>query len=458
MDCKNTQDVLQACSNVLEISDKDVKVLESGKFQSPLIDQLVWNAVFSPDEAAKKLCCWIIRCAAQAQGAYPASIQPLYEAMGREEVEGFTVPAINIRGLTYDVARTIFQQVRELNTFPFVFEIARSEMEYTEQRPLEYVTVILAAAVKEGYTGPVFIQGDHFQMKAKTYAEDPEREAQGIKDLINEAVGAGFYNIDVDTSTLVDLSHPTIPEQQKLNFEECARFTNYIREIEPKGVTISVGGEIGEVGKSNTTVEEFEAFMKGYESCLNKGAKGISKISIQTGTSHGGIPLPDGSIAKVNLDFGTLEKISKEAREQFKMAGAVQHGASTLPDELFDKFPKAQTCEIHLATGFQNMIYDHASFPKKMTDEIYSYLKEKCAGERKDKDTEEQFLYKTRKKGFGPFKKQMWSLPEKTRNSINKTLGEKFKYLFEKLNVAGKRPALEKPFSSSTIITPQKPC
>jgi len=47
------------------------------------------------------------------------------------------------------------------------------------------------------------------------------------------------------------------------------------------------------------------------------------------------------------------------------MGGAVQHGASTLPDDMFDLFPKKGTMEVHLATGFQNIIFDSASFPNR---------------------------------------------------------------------------------------------
>src|SRR5678816_3057873 len=86
----------------------------------------------------------------------------------------------------------------------------------------ECATCVMAAAVKERHHGPVFIQGDHFQFNAKKYAEDPEKEAQGIRDLVVEAVAAGFYNIDIDSSTLVDLSFPTLDEQQKHNYERAA--------------------------------------------------------------------------------------------------------------------------------------------------------------------------------------------------------------------------------------------
>jgi len=98
-------------------------------------------------------------------------------------------------------------------------------------------------------------------------------------------------------------------------------------------------------------------------------------------------------------------------------------------------FVERHASEVHLATGFQNMTYDSKHFPKGLKDEIYSYLKEKCAGEKKEGETEEQFFYKTRKKGFGPFKKKLWDMPESVRDGIGKELEERFTLLFSKLNV-----------------------
>jgi len=48
---------------------------------------------------------------------------------------------------------------------------------------------------------------DHFQVNVEKYAAN------------RDGLGLGFYNIDVDTSTLVDLSHDTQAEQQRLNYE-----------------------------------------------------------------------------------------------------------------------------------------------------------------------------------------------------------------------------------------------
>jgi fructose/tagatose bisphosphate aldolase len=438
MICNNTDMLKKAVEGVLTFDGNDVRVVDEKRLREERIDDLIRTAVFAPEEETRAAARWLIRRAGAAVGIRSASIQGLYEAMGRGEVSGFTVPAINIRALTYDTAQAVFRAAQASGAGAMIFEIARSEIDYTRQRPAEYTCAVTAAALKTGYRGPLFLQGDHFQVGAKKYAKDPEGEVKAVKDLIWEAIDAGFYNIDIDTSTLVNLTEATVKQQQRLNYGLAAEMTTMIRDLEPAGITTSVGGEIGEVGGKNSTVEELYAFMEGYLETLRKsgtGLKGISKISVQTGTTHGGIPLADGSVAKVKLDFDTLEKLSAAARKEYGLAGAVQHGASTLPDEAFDRFPATGTAEVHLATGFQNIVYDSPNFPPALRGQIYDYLKREAASERKEGDTEEQFFYKTRKKGIGPFKREMWDLPETVRTALGGELEAQFALLFRKLNV-----------------------
>jgi fructose/tagatose bisphosphate aldolase len=399
------------------------------------IDSLVHDAMFSSGEDTREESGRAIRELASGQGVYAASIQGLYTAAGKGLYSNKTVPAINIRGITYQVARAVFRAALKQKVGAFIFEIARSEIGYTGQRPADYATCVLAAAVKEGFTGPVFLQGDHFQVNPNKYASQPDSELNAVRDLIREAVAAGFLNIDVDASTLVDLERPTLEEQQEANCVVTGDMTRLIRSIEPEGVTISVGGEIGEVGGRNSTVSDLRAFMAGYIRHLGSDAHGISKISIQTGTKHGGVVLPDGSIADVEIDFQALEEISKVARDEYGLAGAVQHGASTLSDEAFDMFPQAGTAEVHLATGFQNLILDSQYFPEELRAKMYVELSERYKDERKPGDTEEQFLYKTRKKAFGLFREETWNLPEESLSGIGQTLEDRFSLLFQKLNV-----------------------
>ncbi|HQR46631.1 MAG TPA: class II fructose-bisphosphate aldolase [Thermoanaerobaculia bacterium] len=417
---------------------------DPASFRSMGIDALVHWAVFEADPKKRDEARRAIRKAAALYGILPASIHDLYMAVGRGETGGFTVPAINVRMLAYDTARAIFRAAKKHDVGPFILEIARSEMGYTDQRPAEYAAVMLAAAIREGHAGPVFIQGDHFQVNAKKYAADPKPELAAIEMLIDESLAAGFYNIDIDTSTLVELGKANVTEEQRKNFENAAHFTAFIRGREPKGVTVSVGGEIGEVGKDVSSPEEFRAYMDGYRAALPKGTTGVSKISINTGTSHGGVVLPDGTVAKVSIDFAAMKAISKIARSEYGLAGAVQHGASTLPAEMFHEFPNNGACEVHLATEFQNMVYEHAAFPKELKEEMYAWLRKNAADEKKPKDTEEQFLYKARKKAIGPFKKAVWSLPEAVRHEIGAALERKFEYLFGKLRVPGTKGVVER--------------
>lgn len=414
-----------------------------------LVDRLAHTAAFGADPEIKGTARWAILHLAAHAGIRFASVHDLYMAMGRGEAGGFTVPAINVRAMAYDTGRAVIRAANRLDVGAFILEIARSEIGYTEQRPHEYAAIMAAAALREGFRGPLFIQGDHVQVNAKKYAGDGRvAEIEALKGLIREELSAGFYNIDIDTSTLVDLDKPTLDEQQLINCGLAAEFTAYIRELEPADVTVSVGGEIGEVGGKNSDVHELHAFMKGYNAALAaKGADlvGISKISVQTGTAHGGFVGADGKVqSDVKLDLKALEELSRVARTDYGLAGAVQHGASTLSAELFDAFPRVGACEIHLATNFQNMVYDHPAFPSALRDEMYAWVREHAGEERKAKDTEEQFIYKARKKAIGPFKRRLWTLPGDVRAAIGATLEEQFAFLMRKLKVNGTREVVER--------------
>src|SRR4051812_48753290 len=437
-------DLLAAIAASAHLQDDTLVIDDEAAFRDKGIADLAWTAAFSEDEATAAAAQWIVWEASQALGARSASIQELYDARARGEVSGFTVPAINLRAQVFDMARTVYDAAAASGVGAVILELARSEQTYTFQRPVDYATSVLAGAIAAGWRGPVFIQGDHYQFNAKKYAADPEAMTEEIRRACRLAIDAGYRNIDIDSSTLVDLSKPNRDEEQRENYLRAAELTALIRELQVDGVTVSVGGEIGEVGKQNSNAEELRAYLDGYNAELRRrapGAAGLAKVSVQTGTSHGGVPLPDGGVAEVKLDFNVLRELGDIARS-YGLAGAVQHGASTLPDELFHHFPAVETAEIHLATGFQNSLYDHPAFPAALTDEIHDWLRAKAADERKDGQTEEQFLYTTRKKAIGPFKRQLWDL--ETKDEILAAQAAKIGFLFTELRVNGSMELVER--------------
>lgn len=425
------------------------RIAVAGVAPGEIVDRLAHTAALAADPDVKGTARWAILHLAAHAGIRFASIHDLYMAVGRGDAGGFTVPAINVRAMAYDTGRAVLRAAARLDVGAFILEIARSEIGYTEQRPHEYASVMAAAALREGYRGLLFLQGDHVQVNAKKYrSPEREKELETVRALIREELAAGFYNIDIDTSTLVDLDQPTLDAQQAENCRLAAAFTAFIRRHEPAGITVSVGGEIGEVGGKNSDVRELHAFMRGYREALaaeGSGLAGISKISVQTGTAHGGFVGPDGKVrSDVKIDLKALEELSTVARREYGLAGAVQHGASTLSADLFDAFPRVGACEIHLATNFQNLVYDHPQFPAALREEMYAWIREHAQEERKPKDTEEQFLYKARKKALGPFKARLWTLPADVRATIGHTLEEEFAFLMTKLKVHGTRGLVER--------------
>lgn len=321
------------------------------------------------------------------------STQKLYEKIAKGELTGFTVPAFNIRTLTFDVARALFRAAKREKAGAFIIELAQSEMEYTNQTPEEYTKTCLKAAKTEKFTGPIFLQGDHFESSQNT-------APASICKLIRKAIAAGFYNVDIDCSSL--------PMEE--NIKQTNYFVQFIKKTQPKNITISIGGEVGEIGGKNTTIDELERFLK--------GAKGIIKVAVQTGTAHG-----KGG----EMDFRLLRALSEKAKE-YGLAGVVQHGASTLPEEQFKKFPAAGACEIHLATIFQNIILDHPAFPQELKEKVGSLVE---GGIEK-------------KKALGLLKKDIWGISQKNIAQICEQLEEKFAFFFKALNVSGTKDLIKK--------------
>ncbi|MGH7245925.1 MAG: class II fructose-bisphosphate aldolase, partial [Candidatus Levyibacteriota bacterium] len=231
------QNLSDVTTSVTSVTDGN-QITNPEKLRSSVIDELVYTSVFSENEDVRRETRSAIRSLAKQAGVISSSIYGLYQAIGEGKAKStFTVPAFNIRALTYDSACIIFQLAKEHEASAFVFEIARSEIDYTMQEPDEYATSVLAAAIKEGYVGPVFLQGDHYQFSARKFKENKDEEIEKIKQLIKKSIAADFLNIDIDASTLVDLEKENLSEQQQNNSEMTAILTKYIREIQPQGKT-----------------------------------------------------------------------------------------------------------------------------------------------------------------------------------------------------------------------------
>src|SRR5215210_219433 len=170
-----TQRAVDLYQGAVTLVPGGIKIRDQSRLRSAATDRLAGQAVFGNGEE-REAARWLLWELGQATGSRPASINDLYLARGRGECGGFTVPAINVRMLAYDTARAIFRAARAGKAGAIILEIARSEIAYTEQRPSEYVSVLIGAALREGYTLPLFIQGDHCQVNHKKYQANSAAE------------------------------------------------------------------------------------------------------------------------------------------------------------------------------------------------------------------------------------------------------------------------------------------
>jgi hypothetical protein len=269
--------------------------------------------------------------------------------------------------------------------------------------------------------GPVFVQGDHYQFNAKKYAADPEATTEGLRRLTREALAVGYGNIDIDSARRWSTCRSADGRRAAahVNYQRAAELSALIRQRagghDRQHRRRDRRGGQAELDRGGAARLPRRLPSRELDALAGSDAAGLSKVSVQTGTSHGGVPLPGGGVAEVKLDFDTLERLSAVCRE-YGMAGAVQHGASTLPDELFHRFPQVETAEIHLATGFQNLLYEHPAFPADLRARSRAGASPTPpTSARRARPT--TFLYKTRKKALGPYKRQLWELPTRTRSS-----------------------------------------
>jgi fructose-bisphosphate aldolase, class II len=402
------------------------------------LDLAVAHLALSPQDERRQRAV-DLRAACLEQGVDVTSIGPWYRAIASGAVGPITVPALNLRGLTYDVARAALCTAMRLECGPIMFELAPPEADAGDLPFSEYVAMVLAAALREGYRGPLFCQADHLHVEGED-AQD------SVKALVCEALDAGMLQLDIDAA---DLSTPAgEANRHRVNAEISAAITAFIRQQAP-AADVVVGAEVGVIGGANTTPADIHDFMAIYSAALPSGMAGVGKISVQTGTTHGGVVNADGSVGRMPLDLSAVSLLARTLRENYGLPGVVQHGASTLAADQFRQLPDAGAIEVHLATAIQNTIFEHPAFPAglraRMVAELDSEVAHAEDGHHSSSVelTPQQRFVQNRWLAWGRYKAELWSIPQPIRDTLSLACEEWFTHLFTALKVANRRGELE---------------
>ncbi len=456
---QSREDLLASLEGIIRLGSEEVTVLHGEQLRRQLIDTLVYNALFNTDLRIREVSKWVVHAAALYLGAVPSSIQNLYQARSQEDYTSKTLLALNIRGLTYDTARAVFRTLKTLDCTATLFEYGVDEAAITDQSPSEFVCCVLAAAIKESYSGPVFLQAGRFRFNGKNYLKNATEERTTVRNHIKELIDSGFYNIDVDTSRLVQSSRQTLAEKLRDCFEELANMTAYIRELQPKEIVVAMGGRTTVLEGTQTIEEELEVLLDGYFTSLKRQGvhlDGIVKVGIHAGITEGSRPLPDGRVVHVQADAKTIETLNDLAIRQYRLGGVVLHEISTLTEQSLKQLPTMQVLEAHATSNLQDCILDSPHLPEELRQEIHGYLKDSHRALWREGITEEQFLYATRKACFGPFKKKFWDLDSDVKAALIEKLQEKITALLHTFALAETK-ALVREFVQPVVLPREKP-
>ena len=387
---------------------------------------------------------------ARSPGARPASINELYLARGRGDVRRLH-RARHQRphaGLRHGAGRLPGGAGRA-RPAPSSSRSRGARSPIPPSGPTEYVAVLIGAALREGYTLPLFIQGDHCQVNAKKYAGDPEGEVGEVKKLIAEEVAAGFYNIDVDTSTLVDLSRPTPRGAAARQLRARAEITAFIREQEPEGVTVSVGGgdrRGGPQEQHGGGAARLHARLHAprWTGCgVTRGAEqdlGADRhLARRRGAARrhhrGGQARPRGA-------GGAFQGGAPDVRHGGGGAARRQHAARATPSATF---PRIETCEIHLATNFQNIVFDHPKLPAELRKrDVRLAGRERRRASARTATPRSSSTTRRGRRPSGRSRTSAGRWPQDVRDAIAADLERTFRFLFEQLNVNGTETLIDR--------------
>lgn len=372
-------------------------------------------ALASPDRAAPLAFELLAQCG--KAGVWPAPVAPIYSALANKSIAPLTVPAFNVRGLTFDIVRAIFTRANDLNAAGIMFELAPSEASTGYQSHAQYAALVCAAAASADYQGPVLLQGDHFSLESTDADEEHE-----VLELSLAAMASGYRQIDLDTAGLA-VDGPDAATRQTPNAAATARLLNALVPYAPAGTIF--GGEVGEIGGANTTPEELATFIELVRSMAGQHSVAFGKVSVQTGTRHGGMSDASGKSLRMPLDVELARQLADVA-QSYGFGGVVQHGASTLQLDQFASLPGCGVVEVHLATNLQDLVFDSPHFPADLRAHMTAAALQAAEGgvqaaERgadTSGNTAAQVFRQQRWSMWGPYKAQLLNLDPEVRTKL----------------------------------------
>ncbi|MGB3346755.1 MAG: class II fructose-bisphosphate aldolase [Candidatus Humimicrobiia bacterium] len=346
----------------------------------------------------------------------PISGKLMFNALRDKDV---IVIAINVR--IKHCLRGVMEAAKEADS-AIIFEIAKSEIGYTDQSPEEYVNYVKEIADRINFNTPYCIHGDHI-----TIPENTPEAIKSAEEIVKKEVEAGFTSFAIDASHNFDLNAELTREQLADNIKITTRIAKLIEKLmaekgkkrEDYGLEVEVG-EIGKIDPETgeqelTTVDEAVTFIK----ALNENGVYPDLIATNNGTVHGNIYDEEGNIIPIlGIDaVRTREIASSIAPLGVKIA---QHGITGTPLKLIHKLIDAGIVKGNVATNFQDIAIENMSpeLAKRMADWTMKNYAEKVRA-KKPKISDREIIGKNIKYAIKVFKHEIEEIDDEYKQKIS---------------------------------------
>lgn len=373
--------LLRGC---VEVHGNAVRIIDAGRLREERIDALVYNAMFQPSERVRYFLAWLIRQVAAGNAIYPSSLQGWYARVGRGQAPSFTIPALRLRMISYAAGRAAFRAMRETGAGAVVFSLDGAAK--PAQSPLDYATCLLAAAIREGYEGPLFLEADF--LRAQPGADER------LKELVGEALNAGFFNLEFGLTRLKNLSLPDPTEQEQAYSTDCAALAGFVRQAEPAGVGSAIGIRFD--AALEQLVLRLRTFVPGFETEFTSRAGHVP-----------GIGKFDLSLGRVE-DLGQAKDFAEVALREFYLPTSVSLEGEAVEDELIEAVATFPWVGVNLGARLEAQMFVHPAFPSQLRQEMQRWLETACPGRG---DSVRPWAYEQ-------FKRELWDLPEEIQEAI----------------------------------------
>ncbi len=359
----SASEIFSALKEFIDFDVDSVVVRDQKRFRDFILDRLVKWALTHPDLEARGHLSWLLRTVAQNSGVVPSSRAAFYTKKGKGSFDRMTIPVFEISGLTYEGARQLFRSAGANNARAFVLSIPREEAQKSARAVDNFVTIGLAAALREGVTGPLFFEAA-LPLRKGPYENDPSGEWSALKTLAKNAVAAGVFNFRIDMSPLTEFSGATFEDQHAANADRTVDLIRVIRDVEPKEVSISIAGTLVTAPQRMPGIDDLRAFLDRVIRELKVEARnpiGLSHLLLGGVNEKFVTPPPFVPAPEDKRPVWEMEQCSELATSAYHLAGISVVGEETWSDAFYEYFPRANAAEFvwkrtetaDLISGFQ---------------------------------------------------------------------------------------------------------